>query len=642
MKVDAACGTAAILFFSSLFVACSDVDIGTLYTSSGGYKVNALVNGNSLENCSIIRSNDKIQPYFADSVINDPDLTGLLVYLQNSRGEIPGEKIRYMLYAYVDEVDLPVTKVEIEESSENEEEATKSEETSGVAGQTTSNERLDSREKVVIVKSFDQDLPYFPIPQNLETGSYSLVFEALGRKTTLSHTEVDIYYLGDIEFILKDISLYSPGVSGSQLILPEATVLLEASLDYDQCLDPYLIWYRGKTVVSEGKMSEGAGSFLWKAPDQAGIYSMRLEAFPLHLKQNQTGILREISLPVSPKAVNAGYFFVDGSKHTPKSSLATGTSYPEQARHDDGKASTPPLAPELLQWFQFNGNLLDSTSTLTDERQLVSTNEKKPRWEALNQNYGLSIGPDDSYSISPVNFFIAKQDKGGGIFLFHLRPIVEGDIFNVFFPSQLSSTEGAWINVTSESNSIVLRLCANGQIIETPIYLTSREAQAFFPVVVEFYIRPYRIEAKLSLGENQFQQHEAVGIGLSGPLTGEGKIMLGTTPQNMKPPNGTKLQQITSIGTGEIPETIATGEQASALTTVWNEFAVLLSEIPLLPEELSETADQDALDSRPVTEGAGTVLSGVAAPSSEEASSSSEVSSSRESGADFEGELTDG
>jgi hypothetical protein len=316
--------------------------------------------------------------------------------------------------------------------------------------------------------------------------------------------------------------------------------------------------------------------------------------------------------------------------------LAAGTIYPEQARHDDAKVSTLPLAPELLQWFQLNGDLLDSSSTLTDELKLVPANEKKPRWESVNQNYGLSVGPDDSYSISSVNFFITKQNKGGGIFLFHLRPIAEGDIFNVFFPSQLSSTEGAWINVTSESNSIVMRLCANGQIIETPIYLTSREAQTFFPVVVEFYIRPYRIEAKLSLGEDPFQQHEAVGIGLSGPLTGEGKMMIGTVPQSMKPSNGTKPLQVTSIGTGEVPETAATGEQSTALTSVWNEFAILLSELPLLPEELLTTADQDTLDSMPVTEGARTVLSGVATPSSEEAPSSNEAA------VVFDSESTDG
>jgi hypothetical protein len=543
-----------------------------------------------------------------------------------------------MLYAYVDEVDLLATMAEIEEASENEEETDISEGTNGVAGQTIGNERLDSPEKIVIVKSFEQDLPYFPLPQSLEIGSYSLVFEALGRKSTLSHTEVDIYYLGDIEFILKDISLFLPGVAGSQLILPEATVLLEANLDFDKRLDPYLIWYRGKTVVSEGKISEGSGSFLWKAPDQAGIYSMRLEAFPHRLKQNQTGILREISLPVSPKAVNAGYFFVDGSKHTPKSSLAAGTSYLEQTRHDNVKTSISPSAPELLQWFQFNGDLLDSTSTLTDERQFISVNEKKPRWESVNQNYGLSVGSDDSYSISPINFFMAKQDKGGGIFLFHLRPISEGNIFNAFFPSQLSSTEGAWINVTSESNSIILRLVANGQIIETPLYLTSQEAQTFFPVVVEFYIRPYRIEAKLSLGEDQFQQHEAIDIGLSVPLTGEGKIMIGTAPRSMKPPNGTKPPQITSNDIGDPPETTATGEQATALTTIWNEFAVLLSEIPLLPEELSTTVDHDTLDPMPITEGdtTGTVLSGVATSSSEETSSSSEDV------VDFESESTDG
>jgi hypothetical protein len=620
MKVDAACGTAAVIVLFSLFTACSGVDIGTLYASSGSYRVKALVNGNSLEDCSILRSDDKIQPYFVVFVINDPDLAGLLVYLQNPRGEITGGKIRYVLQAYADEVNLPKTEAEIAENlkttvinSENGEGIQKSEETTRV----TSNEQLDFLEKLVIIPSFDKDLPHFSVPPKLEIGSYSLVFEALGRRSTLSHTETDIYYLGNIEFYLKDISLYLPGVPGSQLIQPESTVLLEASLDFDKRLDPYLIWYRGKTVVSEGRVSEGAGSLLWKAPEQAGIYPMRLEAFPFRLKQNLSGILREISLPVSPKAVNTSYFFADGSKY-----------------------SAPPSVPELLQWYQFNGNLLDSTSTLTNERQLVSINNKRPHWAAVKQNYGLSIGLDDSYSVSPVNFIKAKHDQGGGIFLFHLRPITEGDIFSVFFPSQLSPTEGAQIHMTSENNNIVLHLGTNGKIVEASLHVTIPEAQAFIPVVVKFFIRPHAIEAKLSLGEDPLIQHEAMGIRLSGPLTGEGKIIIGTAPKGLKPLTSAESPQATNFSSTEgISAMAATGsvEQSSALTTVWNEFVVLLSETPLLPEELPATIDQYIMDSRPVTElSSGTVSLGGAVPSSDSRNDNTEA------GSYLESELTDG
>jgi hypothetical protein len=610
MKVVAAYRTAAVVIFFSLFAACSDVDIGTLYSPNGSYQVRALVNGNSLESCSIVRSDDKIQPYFAASVINDPDLVGLLVYLQNPRGEIIGDKTRYLLHIYADEADLEAASTENEENSEitapefeeNDDEITQTgEEIEDMP--TVGADWVDSNEKLVIVKSFDNDLPYFSIPQNLEPGLYSLIFEAQGRRNTLSRTETDIYYLGNIEFNLKDISLYLPGVSSSQLILPEATVLLEVNLDFDKRLDPYVIWYRGKNIVSEGRLSEGAGSLLWKAPEQAGIYSMRIEAFPLRLRSNLTGIFRDISLPVSPKAVTAGYFYAEGPKYTSKSSLTVGTSYPELVKQENAKTLIPTPIPELLQWYQFNGDLRDSTLPLADERQLVSVYEKDPHWEAVQQSYGLSIGSDESFSVSPINFIKTNQDQGGGIFLFHLRPISEGEIFNIFFPSQLSPTEGAWISVIGENNSVVLCLNTNGQVIKTPIYINFQEAQAFIPVVVEFYIRPNSIEAKLSLGEDILLQHEAVGIRLSDPLTGEGRITIGTAHRSTKPPTSTEPPLVRNIReTEDVPDNtmVTYVEQTNALTTVWNEFAILMSGIPLLPDELPETTEQDVLNPTPI------------------------------------------
>jgi hypothetical protein len=622
MKVYTASGTAVAFILFTLFTACRDVDIGTHYTSSRSYQVKTLVNGNSLESCSIVRQGDKIRPYFAASVINDPDLTGLLVYLQNPRGETIGEKTRYLLQAYVNEVALPTEETETGENletaagepvqfDENGEEIAIFEEES-ISVQTVNEELSDPHEKVVIIRSFDEDLPYFLMPQYLETGPYSLVFEALGRMGTLSRMETDLYYLGNIEFNLKDISLHLPGISSSQLIQPAATVLLEAGLDFDSRLDPYVIWYRGKNIVSEGKISEGAGSLFWKAPDQAGIYSMRLEAFPFRLRPNLTGVSRDISLPVSPKAVNSGYFFDNGPKHTPKSSLSAGTVYHEQI--DDTKPLAPSPAPELFRWYQFNGDLQDSTLTLADERRLVSVNTKAPQWEAVRQSYGLSIGSDDSYSISPVYFFKAKKDQGGGIFLFHIRPVTEGDIFSVFFPAQSSSAEGAWINVTSKKNNIALRLSANEKAIETAAYPVFLESQAFVPVVVEFYIRPHVIEAKLSLGEGFFLQHETVSIELSSALTGEGRVIIGTDPKNLKPSAFTEpLLSVTNIYSTETFHErtgMRSVDQPIALSTVWNEFAVLLSETPLLPEELPATASpQDTVDIKPI---AGIVTAGTA------------------------------
>jgi hypothetical protein len=61
------------------------------------YDVNAYINGYSLSECSIIRRNDTIRPYFVHSLGNDPDIRGLVFFLQNSSGQAAGKKIRYTL-----------------------------------------------------------------------------------------------------------------------------------------------------------------------------------------------------------------------------------------------------------------------------------------------------------------------------------------------------------------------------------------------------------------------------------------------------------------------------------------------------------------------------------------------------------------
>ena len=87
------------LFCSGLFLlaACGEMD--TVFPSVGSYRVSARVNEISLEECSVVNRNSKIRPYFVNSIANDPDITGLAVYLQTVRGEIISQKVRYTLSA---------------------------------------------------------------------------------------------------------------------------------------------------------------------------------------------------------------------------------------------------------------------------------------------------------------------------------------------------------------------------------------------------------------------------------------------------------------------------------------------------------------------------------------------------------------
>ena len=658
MTINAAGKAAVILIFFSLFSACGELDM-LVPSTTGSYQVRALVNGSSLESCSVLRSNDKIRPYFAVSVINDPDLVGLLVYFENSQGEVVGGKVRYILQSHADGANSTEPEV-IEEKTKTDkidEKAPEKTTTEKITHETEKTEKVEKTEKTeenelkeqkveelpeqetvketlpiadakpvvkntdvnIVVKSFSEELPYLPLPKKMEIGSYTLVFKAVGVKETLSHTEINIFYLDNAEFQLKDISMYLPSQSGSQLIAPETTVMLEARLDFDKRLDPYVIWYNGKNIMSEGKISSGAGTILWKAPEQAGFYSLRMEAFPLQLKRNNyIGISREITLPVSPKAGNPGYFFTNNREYTARSPLAAGTAYPEQVRlitaisssektdktKDKEKSApalppVPPSPPELLRWYQFEGSLHNSTSPLTNTQSLTPVNIKAPRWAAVGQSYGLSTGSDHSYTLSPINFFRNEDEQGGGIFLFHIMPATEGAIFSAFFPLQSSSTNGVWMYMTRERNSITLRLSAENTIVEIPVYLTFPESRDFIPIVVEFYIRPYRLEAKLSLGAEYSLENKIGNIKLPGALSGEGKIRLGgSIDKSMltaETDSAKKDADITAVS--------KTLPQMVIQNTIWDEFAILLSTVPLLQEEvLTEIAaeEQDAAETKTV------------------------------------------
>jgi hypothetical protein len=636
-----------------LFLVSTCGELETIFPSNGSYQVRTLVNGAPIEECSIIRSGDKIRPYFAVSVVDDPDLIGLLVYFQDSQGKIVGEKIKYTIRPDAEDITQTETDVQEEEKPDetietieadeldeaddadkvvSEDNAEDPPETEVVGRGTWSFFNIqpkieENTEVEIAVKSLAQELPYFPLPANLEIGSYTLVFEALGNRETLSRTEINIFYLGNAEFNLKDIAMYLPGLSGSQLISPGTKVMLETKLNFDTRLDPYIVWYNGKNIIKEGKITNGAGNILWTAPEQAGFYSLRLEAFPFQQRRNVTGVSREIALPVSPKAVDMGYFYRNDSKYTAQSPLAAGTAYPKQLQmqmqlteaiiseeSDDAHISPPipPSPPELFRWYQFEGSLDSSMPLPGNEQSLLAVNDKKtPRWAGAGQTYGLSTGSDDMYQVSPVYFFQGDKDQGGGIFLSHIRLPAEGTILSVFFPLHTSSNNGVWLEMICEGNIIALILSTAGGVVEIPVYLDIFELQGFIPVVTEFYIRPYRLEAKITLGEGLKSNEGSIGLPLA--LSGEGRIRLGGLERfrrenrlvipapvaavAAKP--ATAQASVAAEDEGEelleTVETLSSWTENRETNTIWDEFAILRASVPLLPEEVLEESVEEAV-----------------------------------------------
>jgi len=249
------------LVFLAFLSGCNAMD--DLFTSSSDtYKVSAQFNNVPLDECSFIRNNGKIRPYFEKPVSNDPDVTSLLVFMKNSGGVVTGPKVLYSI-----------------------------------------NGEAEQDELLVKVNSLDEALPIFPIPENLPIGRYTLVSQVMSGRDILQKIEKSFYYMDNTVFSFEGINVHLPGVNENPLLISkEMTVMLEAKLNTGDRTDPYIIWYSGKRKVSEGKFSDGAGNLLWKVSEQSGFYSIRAEVFPVENHYDLAGYQKEISLLVSAKA----------------------------------------------------------------------------------------------------------------------------------------------------------------------------------------------------------------------------------------------------------------------------------------------------------------------------------------------------
>jgi hypothetical protein len=484
-----------VIILVPLFTGCGELD--TVLPSSGTYQVKALVNETSMDDCSLVNTWDTVQPYFANSVANDPDITGLIVYLQNTRKEVLGKKVLYTLY--------PDMYADFEAGTGGE-----------IAAADTGDENQEASKAAVVVKKntlipveqMDTDLPEFPMPQNLAIGQYTLVFQVLGGKETLYQTEKFIYYLDDAYLILKEIQMYLPGVSaGSHVVQPGATIMLEARLDADPRLDPYIVWYNGKRLIGEGRLSEGAGSFLWQVPDQTGFHSLRAEAFPSRSHAGIAGSSREIAVPISSKAT--GGALVSGDSAT------------------------------LLHWYQFGGNLQDSKVSVPAGPALIPLGDKPARWRPIGYSYGLSAGPDSAYLIPPLAFFQDGENEGGGQFLFRFKPSAEGVILSAQFASA-ASTEALGMYLSLAGETLTLRLGGkdSAAVISAPIVFNSGD---YITAAIGFSIESNRFEVTLNpVFESEGQvdpfadtsaavQSYVMSISLTASLNGKCSLTLGAS-----------------------------------------------------------------------------------------------------------------
>jgi hypothetical protein len=540
-----------LFLLSSFLFSCGELDV--VLPSAGTYQVDALVNETSLNECSLINKDDRIYPYFGGSVANDPDVTGLLVFLQDFSGQTIGQKIHYTVEREAAETG-PSTGSSGEDSAETGEasgpEAVKASESITIIEPV----KIDEPVTLIPVNRLDKNLPFFTLPDSLEVGHYIMTFQVLGKKEILYREEKAVYFLEDAEFSLGDIQKYLPDVAAeSHLIPPGLAIMLEAQVLADERLDPYIVWYSGRKRLSEGRFADGAGLMLWKAPEQTGFHTIRAEVFPVQPVLELAGKSREITLPISSKAKNAGYFSPDSEN--------------------------------IVYWYQFQGNLQDSKTPVSTERALIPRGEKNSRWLPEDNIYGLAAGPKASYFLPLFSLAPAEESHNSGRFMLRFKPVSAGTVLSALFKAA-SPADQICLNLSVAEETLNLDLIGRETSASISLRYIPEEGQGFITLFVDFSILDGRFDARLSREDDADLPAEPVSLSLASPLSGEGSFQLGDSLLKTEEKENGNGQEAGSI----FPEE----QTAVPVTALFDEFALSRLNDPVVP--LPEEPDEPELE----------------------------------------------
>jgi hypothetical protein len=536
-----------LLFFivlaGVLLNGCEAMD--NILTSAGTYKINVQINGVSLDECSYARSIDKITPRFEEPVTGDPDVTALMVFLKDSLGKIVGWKVIYVLDQEAESKEEEQLLID-ENTDEDEDEILDDEgaqETALTVDVNTPEYYRNGDELIVPVLSLD-DLPSFPIPDNLSMGRYAIISQVMSGKDVLQKTEKNIFYLGKNVFSYKGINVYLPGLAGTYQLIPKGTVvMLEANLDFDKQLDPYIVWYDGKNKINEGKFSGGAGYMFWKAPEQSGFFSLHAEIFPVENFDELTGYKKGISLLVSSKITDV---------HLASANVM-----------------------QLANWYVMEGSLNDSKMPASSERALKPASGAKPKWMGLDGTYGLATGYNNILTLPKIP--IVNKETEIWQILFRLKPINDGNVFSVLF----GSSGGVSMILYMEEKNLVLTLASPLKTVSQTVKLFAAAAESsesvqlaeqdssFLTAGVKFSIQGNLLTAQINIIGSPAPGELAVKpITLEAEIKNEFNIMLGFLEDTSNDQSQDAVEELESsdeqVKTGVPPE----------YTVLWDEFAL--------------------------------------------------------------------
>jgi hypothetical protein len=550
------------LAFTGLFlIGCEAIE--NILPSTGTYKINVQVNGILLDECSYIKSSDKVNLSFEEPVSDDPDVTAFMVFLRDPLGGIAGWKVIYTLDQETEQKD----KVQLDEDVDNDNDEISSDEDdveeTPIVNEKTPVPYKNGDELIIPVQSLDDELPPFPIPEDLAMGKFTLVSQVMSGKDTLQKTEKEIFYLGKTSFSYEGINVYLPGVTGTSLLIPRGTVvMLEADLDFDGRLDPYIVWYEGKNKISEGNFSKVGGYLFWKAPEPSGFFSIRAEIFPIEKGEELSGYKKEISLLVTTKIIDMNLISANNE--------------------------------QLTHWYVMEGNLNDS-KTASAERALKPALGTKPKWMGKNGTYGIATGYKNILMLPKFTINNKKTEVWQA--LFRLKLLNDGNIFSVKFGSSGDVILGFYkegknlvLTLTSPVKTVsqIVSLSAASDESSDNIQAAEQEA-SFLTAGIKFSIQSGLLSAQINIiGNSPPVELAEKPITLEAEIKNEFNIMLGFSDNSFTAQLQAPVDESKSSN-----KQVKTGV-SSEYTVLWDEFAMYyMPSIDILDVTFKPAVDED-------------------------------------------------